>query len=280
MSNVVALIDADIVVYEAASVFSGEDPFDGGQRIDYDFQDLQERVDREVALIEEATDCKAVIMVFSPDNRLNFRKEVYPQYKSNRKGVSKKPPYYWELVSWCRDHYASLSFDGLEGDDVMGIFQTRGNNDTVIVSSDKDMRTVPGKLYNHKKKEFSEVTLNEANWFWMYQTLTGDSTDGYGGCPGIGDKKANALLPTLESADDDDPYGFFKRLWTEVLEAYAAHYKHPDVGLAEAIRNARLARILREPDYDFDNHIIKLWHPDAKKNYGLSVDALRKIHKP
>jgi hypothetical protein len=65
-----------------------------------------------------------------------------------------------------------------------------------------------------------------------------------------------------------------------VLEAYAAHYKHPDVGLAEAIRNARLARILREPDYDFDNHIIKLWHPDAKKNYGLSVDALRKIHKP
>ena len=273
----IALIDADIIVFEACSVYGGDDPFDGTPRKDYTLEDLQNRVLYEVERILDATESEAPIMVFSPDSRLNFRKAVASTYKSNRGGKSTKPALYWELVRWCRDHFPSKSIDGLEGDDVLGIMQTKGDGDTVIVSTDKDMKTMPGRLYNHKKDEFLDVSLNEANWFWMYQTLCGDSTDGYGGCPGIGDKKATAALPPLETAKDDDPQDFFFRLWHEVKVKYKEHYLHDGVALAEAIRQARLARILRGQDYDFDKNEIILWHPTETVVY--PIVALREVMK-
>ena len=69
----------------------------------------------------------------------------------------------------------------------MGIYATfePGN---IIVSPDKDMRQIPGKLYN--LDETVEVTEEEGMRWHLIQTLAGDQTDGYGGVPGIGVKRA------------------------------------------------------------------------------------------
>src|SRR3546814_8955273 len=65
--------------------------------------------------------------------------------------------------------------------------------DRVIVSEDKDMQTLPNvKIWRQDK--LVETTAESAENFWLYQTLMGDSTDGYKGCPGCGPKSAEAIL--------------------------------------------------------------------------------------
>ena len=77
----------------------------------------------------------------------------------------------------------------------------------------------------------------------MYQTLVGDSTDNYKGCPAVGAKTADKLLQENGAT------------WQTVVDAFA------DKGLGEeiAIENARLARILRDGEYNFKTKKVKLW---------------------
>jgi DNA polymerase-1 len=78
----------------------------------------------------------------------------------------------------------------------------------------------------------------------------GDPADGYKGIPGVGLKRAAKIL---DQAEDGEPQEF----WSLIVEAYEAR------GLTEddAILNARMARILRWEDYDYDNKEVKLWTP-------------------
>ena len=146
----------------------------------------------------------------------------------------------------------------MEGDDVMGILHTENSDTTVIVSSDKDMLTIPGRVYNPRHGEIVEVSLNEANYNWLTQTLTGDSTDGYGGCPRVGKvKAAKALIPP----DDTHHEFYLRRNWQIVIDLYRNFYSDPDEAEDNALCQARLARILRCEDYDPDDGLIRLWHP-------------------
>ena len=107
----------------------------------------------------------------------------------------------------------------------MGIYATfePGN---IIVSPDKDMRQIPGKLYN--LEETITITEEEGMRWHLIQTLAGDQTDGYGGVPGIGVKRAIALL-------DKDGY-----TWDTVVKAF----KSKELDEETALMNARLAKIL------------------------------------
>ena len=82
----------------------------------------------------------------------------------------------------------------------------------------------------------------------MKQTLIGDSTDGYKGCPKIGPVKAGKLL---------DPLVDFWDMWEMVVQAFE------DAGLDEcsAIANAQMARILRAEDYRYIEKEFRIWHP-------------------
>ena len=79
----------------------------------------------------------------------------------------------------------------------------------------------------------------------MVQTLAGDQTDGYGGVPGIGVKRAVALF---------EEYGYS---WKTCVDAFAAK----DLDEETALVNARLAKILTVDDYDFDAEEPRLWTP-------------------
>ena len=83
----------------------------------------------------------------------------------------------------------------LEADDAMGIYATKhpGN---IIVSPDKDMRQIPGKLYN--MDEVIDITPEDGMQWHYIQTLAGDQTDGYSGVPGIG---SSVQLRCLKSMD-------------------------------------------------------------------------------
>ena len=112
----------------------------------------------------------------------------------------------------------------------MGIYATKhpGN---IIVSPDKDMKQIPGKLYN---MEEVSTSLKKMGSMALIQTLAGDQTDGYSGVPGIGIKRAVALF---------EEHGY---KWNTVVKAFE------DKGLTEedALMNARLAKILTTNEYD------------------------------
>ena len=138
----------------------------------------------------------------------------------------------------------------LEADDLLGIWATdpmfRVGDRKIIVSTDKDMLTVPCELWNPNHPEFGvkNISRKEADRFHLYQTLCGDSTDGYSGCPTIGHTRASRILA-------EDP------TWEAVLKAY----KSQGLTESDALVQARLARILRVENYNVKTEKMKYWIP-------------------
>ena len=199
---------------------------------------------------------KADEMIFALSNYDNpFRKLVLPSYKSNRK-ATRKPVVWGELRAYLKDTYVWKEKPRLEGDDILGILATKQavadkNREKIIVTIDKDLLTIPGLHYNMRKTELGvmEITQAQADKMHMIQTLTGDPTDGYKGCPKVGKVGAEKILGDCEPT--------YEAMWPQVVKAYAA------AGLSEevALQQARVARILRAEDWDFKNERVKLWEP-------------------
>ena len=57
------------------------------------------------------------------DHAGNFRKEIFPDYKSGRR-KTRKPVGYVAFCDWVRETYSTASRPMLEADDVMGIIAT------------------------------------------------------------------------------------------------------------------------------------------------------------
>ncbi len=183
----------------------------------------------------------------------NFRQDrVYPAYKRNRK--VRKPLCYTELREFLKEYYTTQEMDSLEGDDVLGILSTRPvpiDEERIIVSVDKDFLTIPGRYYNFRRPKdgVQIVTEPEADYAHMVQTLTGDSCDGYPGCPGVGPKKAARILGSVDPS--------YIAMWPVVIGAFGT------AGLSkeEALPQARCARILRHGDYNTTTRTVNLWLP-------------------
>lgn len=167
-----------------------------------------------------------------------FRSDLYGGYKAGR---SRKPLCYWDVVQRVFKELSAGRIDCLEADDLMGIMATQGKvENPIIVSEDKDLMTIPGLLW--RQETLHTIDEHEADQNWLRQTLSGDTTDGYPGCPGVGPKTAEKYV---------------QRGWEGVLEAFEK------VGLSEddALLQARLARILRASDWDSVKKEPILWTP-------------------
>tara|TARA_B100000085_G_scaffold35489_1_gene29186 strand:+ start:937 stop:1701 length:765 start_codon:yes stop_codon:yes gene_type:complete len=186
-------------------------------------------------------------IIIAEDHKDNFRHSLYPEYKSHRKKV-RKPIIVKPLKEYLKENYESVSLPGLEGDDVCGILATKpGNKDKIVVlSGDKDMRTIPG-IHHFIHDDSTEVVDEKtANYNFMYQTLVGDLTDGFGGCPTIGGVKASRVLAN-------------KKDLPEMWEAVVAEYEKQKLDKKYALTQARLARILRASDWDSKKEKPILW---------------------
>lgn len=240
----ILLLDADIIIYQAACKAQEDYLWDDSAESHIaDVELAKEILDSDVAAIMEATKTTEVLMALSSSP--NFRYSILPTYKHNRKD-KQQPLLRYDLIQYVKDNYPFKQYPTLEGDDIMGILMTRHKDKYICASTDKDMRQIPGLHYNFKKEEFFDVTEKDGDLWFYTQVLTGDTADGYSGCPGVGKVKAEKIL----SCPPED-------YWSTVVSTYESK------GLDEedALQQARVARILRASDYDFKNKQIILWSP-------------------
>ncbi len=168
-------------------------------------------------------------------------------YKSYRK-VIRKPVCYNELKKWITNNFKTQSYPNLEGDDVIGLLATGEYKDkSVIVSGDKDMRTISGWHCFIIDDSIEYVDANKADYNFCTQVLVGDQADGYKGCVGVGAVKASRVLLDKKNIDE---------LWEAVINEFVRNKYVPD----DAYHQARLARILRAGEYNFKTNKPKLFN--------------------
>jgi len=239
------LIDGDLIVHKITA--SLETPCEWHNNIWTIHTDVAEALTAfkdYIYHIKEVCDGDEVVITFS--DVANFRKHIFPNYKGNRVG-NRKPVGFKALQNMIEDSFDCVTMYNLEADDAMGILQTDPSNkkNTIIVSEDKDMMTIPGTVY--AKKSLKQISHIKANRIWMAQTMCGDTADNYKGCPGVGIKTAEKILGGLSDLNE---------MWGVVVETFLKK----GLGFEDALTSARLARILRYEDYN-DKGEIKLWTP-------------------
>lgn len=251
MPNRTLLIDGDILAYRVTA--AAEIPIDWGNdlwTLHADMSDCRDNLDRQIAMYLEELKADDIILAFSPPK--NFRYRIYPQYKSHRQG-KRKPVTYVPLKAYAHEQYKTFERPDLEGDDVLGILATSPvivKGEKVIVSLDKDLKTIPGLICDMREPiTIQEITEEEADYTHMYQTLVGDTADGYPGCPGIGPVSATKLLADVPRTYAD--------MWPVVVKAYEKKGLSEEVALVQA----QIARICRRDDYDFKKKEVILWTP-------------------
>ena len=241
-----ALIDTEVYLYRAAAACEYE-----AEWAPDDWTYLCRHVDAQalfqdaIGEIRDTLPDHTPVLVFS--DRVSFRYGVWPQYKANRKKY-RKPAGYRRLVEWVDKAGPARGWDvvrlpDIEGDDVLGVLYEEGD---VIASIDKDMLRIPG--LHLRDGEVKEVSRLQADRNFYSQVLTGDTSDNYPGCPGIGAVGAEKLLSGCTTEVE---------MWQQVLKAYEKKgYGEPYV-----ITQARCARILRAGEYDMEARTPLLWSP-------------------
>lgn len=245
MSKGILLIDGDTVAFHAAlgkTVFGDPRSFD----------DAITSVEEHIAFLKSYLQVDNYQVLLS-DPKANFRKDVFPSYKSNRVG-QERPPLIDQLKDYLREEHLAYHEDRLEADDLQGILATTpGDTSPIIVSIDKDLRQIPGRLFNPNKYQEGIVNITrEQGLEWKFaQAVLGDTTDGYPGVPGVGPKKQEkAFAEFLKDRPVDD-------LWEVVLELFKRH----SLDESYALMQIRCAHILQSQDYNWGTKEIRLWTP-------------------
>ncbi len=264
----VVIIDADTPIYTAASncevaspfFAEGQDLYDeegnylgkstGGGPTIYEVNEDKGKADLRdiIESIRRATRADDVVCALSNYDD-PWRKRIMSWYKGNRKGM-RKPAALPALREFIRQTYRTFERHSLEGDDVCGILLTMPDppfpGQRILASADKDMRTLPGLHYHMRARMEFEVSPEEADRWHMLQTLIGDITDNYHGCPGIGEKRAEKLLSQGSNV---------KEWWPLVVGAFQKAELTEDY----ALLHAQVSRICRHDNWDFDKKEVILW---------------------
>jgi DNA polymerase-1 len=126
-----------------------------------------------------------------------------------------------------------------------------------VVSQDKDMKTLPVWQMNPNHVDPWSTLIHQseeaAELFHYTQALTGDRTDNYFGCPGMGDVTGPRVFA-------EQPW---RKWWHLVVSAYERKGETKEL----AVLNARLARILQFSDLVLDTDgrfLICPWNPPPR----------------
>jgi len=159
---------------------------------------------------------KAGTIIVCADGGSSYRKEIYPEYKANRKEryaeQTEQEAKEFEMfmaefadtLTLIKEKYPVFHFRGVEADDIAAyITKNFDFDDCWLISSDKDWDL----LINDKVSRFSTVTRKETtvhNWdehydfdrddYITFKCLTGDKGDNVPGVPGVGPKRAVQLM--------------------------------------------------------------------------------------
>lgn len=274
------LLDGDIFAFQTASAVESEDDLGDGFIVLWsDFNTAFKAACDQIEAIKAKL--KAELVFFCHTDSKNWRKDVLPSYKANRKDV-RKPIALARLKEALSERYNGILRPELEADDCMGILATHpkwySEYTKIIVSEDKDLRTIPCWIFNPAKDDKPyEITVDEADRWHMAQSLAGDATDGYGGCPNVGITTAEVALNDLAGWESyehtfksGERKGTTETRWRKVTlpdrwSVVVSHYVKAGLSEEEALRQARVARICRYEDYDFKEKKVKLWLPESAR---------------
>jgi 5'-3' exonuclease len=176
---------------------------------------------RSLAYVVNLVQPTRVICIFDGEGNTTNRKNLYSDYKGNRK---LKRITNWSSFDDLADESASMSQqmlrlidylqqlpvniitrDKLEADDIIGYLAPKFDQ-TVIMSADQDFLQLCSdnvQVYSPIKKKFygpKEVFDEYGLWpqnFINYKTLMGDTSDNLPGVKGLGPKKLFKLFPEL-----------------------------------------------------------------------------------
>ena len=245
------LIDGDIYAYKHAA--GSEVPTDWGDdmwTLHTDVAIARKVMDSAIKACVLALDAQKVRVALSHNEC--FRRHLDPNYKATRK-KTRKPIGLGAKREHLMVEWRAVVVDNLEADDLLGIWATdpmyEVGSRKIIVSTDKDMQTIPCNLWNpdHPSRGVRVITNEFADDYHLFQTLCGDSTDGYGGCPSVGPTTARRILDA-----DTAPTA-----WEKVVNSFG----RKNLSEEEALVQARLARILRTENYNMRRGEITQWKP-------------------
>jgi DNA polymerase-1 len=235
MESKIVLFDADSLVYQSIyKVISFGEVREmlksGKLRFEIEMEILQRGYDRFEKIsfdilneIEEHFHVEKTMYFFTKCKR-NFRKEIDPQYKANR-----KKPNRW--ISELRDYLIeywnnSFAHDEYEADDLI-FYNTQllHEKDYIVCSIDKDLKQIQGlhfdyyqlKRYDENgeefkvRKGFKYMEKIDCENLLCELFLVGDACDNIKGVKGIGEVKAKKIIESKNTT-----YGKFKA----ICEAY------------------------------------------------------------
>lgn len=176
------LVDADIVAFRCAAS-AENDPVDVAlHRVDV-------MLDETMVL----TQSDSYRCFLSGSN--NFRYEIYPEYKANRKDKA-DPVHRQACIDYIVRKWNGEVSDGKEADDDIGI---ASGQDTIISSIDKDLRQIPGKHFNLVSKVLDVVNEWQGHFNFYSQLVLGDRADNI---PGY-DRIMRNTIPKFLQSDFD-----------------------------------------------------------------------------
>lgn len=213
-------------------------------------------------------------MVIDSGDETVFRKEIYGQYKANRK---ERPPDFApqekRILQIVREAGVPIFVEpSYEADDLIATMAKRLGDqgwDIYIVSRDKDLRQILNActfMYDVQGDEVIDAARVEQEHGYTpaeaveVQTLMGDSTDNVPGIPGIGEKTAAKLIRKYGRAD-----AVLANL-SDLTPKMRENFEKYGANLAIA---RQLVTLKDDVDFQFD--------PESCVFRGLNISALRPL---
>lgn len=150
-----------------------------------------------------ANTCGATHSLMCLTEGRSFRKEDYPEYKANRKGLE-LPKHLNDLRTYVKTcgKYRCFVSPGYEADDLIFIARRTyaamyPNVPCVLAINDKDCLQYPGDYINTKTLNQAFISEEEARENFWTQMIVGDVSDNVPGLQGIGPVGAKTILKDL-----------------------------------------------------------------------------------
>ncbi len=203
----------------------------------------------------------------------NFRKDLYADYKANRKGMpddlAAQMPILEEVLQLMQVSIVKKA--GIEADDIIGTISSHFDGESVIISGDRDMLQLVSQTTTVllTKRGVSEVeSVNSAylqevyhltpKQVIEYKALRGDTSDNIPGVKGVGEKTAMQLL---------EKYGDIDNIYANIDQQKGALKDKLVSDKEMAFISRQLATIVTNADivYDLDNSNLPVFDNQVKQ---------------
>lgn len=223
-------IDGDILAYRIAAAC--EESFNGA---------CDDLIDGTINSIALDTGINKMRVYLSGSNNFRYSIAVTKPYKGNREGL-KKPQH----LSYCYDYivknYRAITCHGYEADDAIASDMVQ--NGAIHCGIDKDIMQIAGRHYNFVEKTWTDITQEQATLNFYRQILTGDSTDNIPGLPRVGEKTAEKIIHSADTAMMDAK-NYYREICAKSLpEVDVATYWKEQVLLVQLVTDLKITDLM------------------------------------